>query len=319
MDRKERTLRALQGLPVDRPPMVFWHHFVGADMEKENFVDSHVRFYRETGEDFIKMMCDGFVALPNLNVQRPCDWRHIALPSMDDPFVQDQLTHIKRLREAIQDETAVFYNVFNPVSTLRSSTSDELVYDHLERREPALFEAITRVNESKMEFMHRLISDAGVTGMFLPMQNNDLNGFTGACYHELLRPYDLSLVQEANRLSPYNIIHLCGYWGVPNRLENWKDFPCAAMHWDVHTDKLSLQDGRKYFTKKKAVMGGFNNKEGSPIYLADRKAVIEHTKEIVREAGADGLIVAADCSLLETVDHARVRWVQEALDSMVKM
>ena len=32
-------------------------------------------------------------------------------------------------------------------------------------------------------------------------------------------------------------------------------------------------------------MGGFNNKEGSPIYLADRKAVIEHTKEIVREAG----------------------------------
>ena len=37
MDRKERTLRALQGLPVDRPPMVFWHHFVGADMEKENF------------------------------------------------------------------------------------------------------------------------------------------------------------------------------------------------------------------------------------------------------------------------------------------
>ena len=56
MDRKERTLRALQGLPVDRPPMVFWHHFVGADMEKENFVDSHVRFYRETGEDFIKMM-----------------------------------------------------------------------------------------------------------------------------------------------------------------------------------------------------------------------------------------------------------------------
>ena len=219
MDRKERTLRALQGLPVDRPPMVFWHHFVGADMEKENFVDSHVRFYRETGEDFIKMMCDGFVALPDLNVQRPCDWRHIALPSMDDPFVQDQLTHIKRLREAIQDETAVFYNVFNPVSTLRSSTSDELVYDHLERREPALFEAITRVNEFKMEFMHRLISDAGVTGMFLPMQNNDLNGFTGACYHELLRPYDLSLVQEANRLSPYNIIHLCGYWGVPNRLD----------------------------------------------------------------------------------------------------
>ena len=66
MDRKERTLRALQGLPVDRPPMGFWHHFVGADMEKENFVDSHVRFYRETGEDFIKMMCDGFVALPDL-------------------------------------------------------------------------------------------------------------------------------------------------------------------------------------------------------------------------------------------------------------
>lgn len=50
MNRKERTLRALQGLPVDRPPMAFWHHFVGADMEKENFAASHVRFYRETGK-----------------------------------------------------------------------------------------------------------------------------------------------------------------------------------------------------------------------------------------------------------------------------
>ena len=75
MDRKERTLRALQGLPVDRPPMVFWHHFVGADMEKENFVDSHVRFYRETGEDFIKMMCDGFVAVSYTHLTLPTNSR----------------------------------------------------------------------------------------------------------------------------------------------------------------------------------------------------------------------------------------------------
>ena len=317
MNRKERTLRALQGLPVDRPPMVFWHHFVGVDMEKENFVKSHLRFYQETEEDFIKMMCDGFVALPDFDVHSPSDWRRITLPSMTSSFVQDQLTHIKRLRDAIQDETAVFYNVFNSVSTLRSSTSDELVYTHLKRREPALFEAIAAVNEFKKEFIHLLFSDAGVTGVFMPMQNNDLNGFTGGCYAELLRPYDLSLVQEANLMSPYNIVHLCGYWGIPNKLENWKDFPCAAMHWDVHTDALSLREGRTYFTNKKAVMGGFNNKTGSLIYTADRKAVMEKTKEIVHKTGADGLIIGADCSLLETVDHSRIRWIREALDSLI--
>jgi hypothetical protein len=297
--------------------MVFWHHFVGADMEKENFVNSHVRFYRETGEDFIKMMCDGFVALPDLNVQTPSDWKHIPLPKMTDPFIQDQLTHIKRLREAIQDETAVFYNVFNPVSTLRSSTSDEIVYSHLKQREPALFDAIAAVNDFKKEFIYQLVSDAGVTGVFLPLQNNDLGSFTGDCYYELLRPYDLSLVQEANRLSPYNILHLCGYWGIPNDLENWRDFPGAAIHWDVHTDGLSLQKGREFFPNKKAVMGGFNNKEGSLIYTADRNTVMEKTKEIVEKAGATGLIIGSDCSLLETVDHARVHWVSEALDTLV--
>lgn len=317
MNRKERTLRALQGLPVDRPPMAFWHHFVGADMEKENFAASHVRFYRETGEDFIKMMCDGYVALPDLTVRQPSDWLHIRLPKLSDPFVQEQIVHIKRVREAIADETAVFYNMFNTVSTLRSSTSDEQVYAHLQERNPELFAAIDAVNQFKMEFAQKLVEDAGATGLFLPMQNNDLHSFTGDCYQELLRPYDRKLIEYANTLSPYNIIHLCGYWGVRNDLDNWKDFPGAAIHWDVHTDRLSLAEGRAFFTHKKAVMGGFNNKEGSLIYTGDREAVMAETVDIVRKAGPTGLIISSDCSLLETIDHRRVHWVAEALDTLI--
>lgn len=317
MNRKERTLRALQGLPVDRPPMAFWHHFVGEDMEKENFAASHVRFYRETGEDFIKMMCDGYVALPELEIRQPSDWLRIRLPKMSDPFVQEQITHIQRVREAIADETAIFYNIFNALSTMRSSTSDALVYAHLQDRSPELFAAVRAVNQFKMEFAQELIEHAGVTGFFLPMQNNDLHSFTGDCYQELIRPYDLELIAHANTLSPYNIVHLCGYWGVRNDLNNWKDFPGAAIHWDVHTDQLALAEGRDFFTHKRAVMGGFNNKEGSLIYTGSQAEVMAETAKIVKEAGPTGLILSSDCSLLETIDHRRVHWVADALDALI--
>lgn len=91
----------------------------------------------------------------------------------------------------------------------------------------------------------------------------------------------------------------------------------AAIHWDVHTDRLSLAEGRAFFSQKKAVMGGFNNKEGSLIYTGDREAVMAETVDIVRKAGPTGLIISSDCSLLETIDHRRVHWVAEALDSLI--
>ena len=314
MNKKERTLRALQGLPVDRPPMVFWHHFVGEDMRPENFAASHVRFYRETDEDFIKMMCDGYVALPDIQVASAKDWAHIKLPKMTDSYVQEQLAHIQRVREGIQDETAVFYNVFNAVSAMRSSTSGDLVYAHLKEGSTEFFAGISAVNQFKMEFAQKLVETAGVTGIFLPMQNNEKGQFNGNHYWELLRPYDLKLIEWCNSLSQFNIVHLCGYWGIPNNLENWRDFPAAAIHWDVHTDHLTLAQGREFFSNKKAVMGGFNNKEGSVIYTASREAIINKTQEIIQRTGDTGLIISSDCSLLEDVEHSRVRWVREGLE-----
>ena len=61
MNKRERLAAALENRETDRPPVGFWYHFPdGADV-----VESQLRFYRESGMDFCKIMCDGYFSYPN--------------------------------------------------------------------------------------------------------------------------------------------------------------------------------------------------------------------------------------------------------------
>lgn len=77
------------------------------------------------------------------------------------------------------------------------------------------------------------------------------------------------------------------------RMEQYRDYECAAINWDIHGNNLSLQQGRAMFGRK--VMGGLDNlaaiSNGTPEETA------QETQAVLESYGKQGLIVGGDCTL----------------------
>ena len=75
MNARERSLAAMHNQPVDRPPVSFWQH-AGADEQRgKASVEMHLRFMRETGVDFLKVMNDGYRApFDTESIKTADDW-----------------------------------------------------------------------------------------------------------------------------------------------------------------------------------------------------------------------------------------------------
>ena len=122
------------------------------------------------------------------------------------------------------------------------------------------------------------------------------------------------MIDCAAALSDNNLLHLCGWDNIPNRLEWWDKYPAKMLNWDVHVEGVDLAQGRERFPGR-VLLGGFNHRENELLHTGTREAIQAETRRLVREAGAEKLIIGADCSLPMDIDPARIRWIIEALEN----
>lgn len=74
MNKRDRVLKAMDKLPVDRPPVGFWFHFGDKGMGQA-CIDAHLDYYNNIDVDFAKIMCDGYFNYPiSVTVKRASDW-----------------------------------------------------------------------------------------------------------------------------------------------------------------------------------------------------------------------------------------------------
>ena len=148
-------------------------------------------------------------------------------------------------------------------------------------------------------------------------QGAELQRFTPEEFEEYVRPYDMRVLEAANRASDYNIVHFCGWDGWKNRLSLWRAYPGRAVNWAIYVDGMDLVRGREYFGNR-SVFGGFDNRRQGLLCTQNQRVVMEETIRLVadyREAfdGIQGLMIGADCSLHPDFDRQRILWVREAL------
>ena len=97
MDKRTRVLNAMNGKEVDHVPVGFWFHFAGDEAMGEACVQAHLRYYRETDLDIVKIMCDGYFPYPLPGVEKVSDLaRHHPL-GPDHPFIREQVERAKRI------------------------------------------------------------------------------------------------------------------------------------------------------------------------------------------------------------------------------
>lgn len=313
-DKKRRVLDCIDGKPIDKVPFSFWHHYQGEQAFGKACVAAHKRLYDAADMDFIKMNSNGFYPIDfRAAVTTPSDWDHLVVPNRGSAYFSDQVEMILRMREAIQDEACVFYVVFAAYSFLCQTYGKQLCDAHL--RDPQarghFLPALERVGDFVAELCTELLTQGGATGIFEAYSSN--SRFTPEEYQAWIRPQDQKQIAACEAAGRYNIVHLCGGCDGKNHFASWYDYRGAVIHWDQHLDWITLAEGKVLFPNKRAVMGGFDNRPGSPLYTAPRHQLQALAKNYAMSGGRTGFLLSADCTVDASIKYERLAWVGEAL------
>ncbi|GHT68072.1 hypothetical protein FACS1894110_14810 [Spirochaetia bacterium] len=316
MDKKTRVFNTLDRKPADRPPFTFWQHMTKEAELGQPCIAAHEKLYRDTNIDLVKMMIDGYRDVSGgLKIQTSSEWRRVVFPKPDSPFIDGQLERINRFIEAIGDEAPVFYHSFTPFSSMRITWGNDVVFAHLldDEARPDFLYALGELTKRFEEFTGIFLTRTRACGMMFTLTGTEQNGVSDAQHAEFIAPSDKALIGAANKLSPYNMLHMCGFGNRPNRLHLWRDYTAAAATVDVYEDTITLAEAPSLFPHIRAFMGGFDITPQSLIVNGTEEEIKAHAAACVKEAGAAGYIVGAANTAPRDLSHEHIRWVGEAL------
>jgi len=323
MDKRTRMLAAMNGDPVDHVPVGLWFHFSGEEAKGDACVQAHLKYYRETDLDFLKVMNDGYAPFPMPEIKCAADLATIKPLAEDDPFITEQVERAKAIVDAIGKERCVFYNVFAPFPYLRNTLKnargwkDEEVTALIKEDPISAMKGLDAIAQTAALLAEKLITVAGVDGIYYPVQGSEETRFTLDEYWDWITPSDVYVLEHANRYSENNILHCCGWGGEMNQLEAWQNYPAKVVNWAVHVEGMDLLEGR-YFFDGRTVMGGFethwdeHHNDRGVIYTASKEDLQAYTRNLILDHGKRGLILAGDCTVDATLPWERVQWIVEA-------
>lgn len=321
MSKRERLLKAFNNEKVDRVPVGFWFHYLeeeefGEALEKpeliERSIQSHKKYIEDLDPDFVKIMSDGFFHYPSTvlkNLNKADKLRSIKPLGKNHPWIQGQVNLVKRVNEFL-DDTSSFYNIFSPATLLRFTIGNRKFIDFFREDHEAVIYALDVIAKDLGELSSLVINEGGAEGIYLSVQNPENSEFTFDEYREYITPSEKHVLNIANEASLNNILHCCGYDGNKNDVTLWKDYNAKAINWAVTIEGISLDEGKKIFNGK-AVIGGFDSRNGSLIQIGSKEEIEEFTEYLIRESGKVGVIIGADCTVPRGIDIEKLKWVKE--------
>lgn len=318
MNKRERVIAAMNNQPVDRPPVGFWFHFKAEQSMGQPCVDAHLDYYNNVDVDIAKLMCDGYFDYPNpvaKAVKESKDWYDLKPLGADSPFVREQVERAKAVKAGLTSDCLILYNVFAPFSTLRFGTSDALVMKHLKEDPDAILYALDVVAQDNALLCELLLTEAKIDGVYYCVQGGEHNRFSVEEYRKYITPSDLKVLEHANKFSDLNVLHCCGWAGIKNNLEIWQDYPAKAINWACFVEDMQLREGKEFFGGK-CVLGGFDNRKGSPIVDGTEEEVKQYARRLVAKSGRTGVMIGADCTLPGNIDLSHIQWVVDAIKEL---
>lgn len=104
----------------------------------------------------------------------------------------------------------------------------------------AVMYALDVIAQTNALLAELLITEAGCDGVYYCVQGGEYDRFTPEEYKNIIGPSDLYVLEHANRFSENNIIHMCGFDGIKNRLSLWKEYPAKVVNWAAHVEGMDL-------------------------------------------------------------------------------
>ena len=314
MTKKERSLAAFQGKEVDHVPVCMWKHVPGEYWyDFDRFAEYQVNSFRTTDVDFMKLSADGYFGWPSpllKGVEKAEDLLRLEPLGANHPYIRGQIERTAKVIKGLDGACMAVYLVFVPLSALRLVIGYPKMMELIRENPDAVMYACRVIAQDQKLLVKGVIEDAGADGIFYSVQNGEIDRFTEEEYRSWVTPSDKEVLNYANTLSDRNVIHLCGWEGVPNRLSVWDDYKAAVVSWARNVDLKDMREAKKRFGC--TIWGGFENHAGSLLFTGTREEIEAETANLIDEAGKTGYILGADCSMDSSLPDERIRWVAEA-------
>ncbi|MDR3085673.1 MAG: hypothetical protein LBU47_05100 [Christensenellaceae bacterium] len=321
MTKRERVLKAFNNQTVDRVPVGFWFHFLGEEELSqalthpelrllEQNIHSHQKYIEDFDPDFVKIMSDGYFLYPRVSEIEPqtaADLYRFKPIGADHPWIQDQVKIVKSVAQKL-DGACCFYNIFAPANILRINIGYEPFFRIWNEDKAAVAFAAGVIAEDLALLAKLVVEEGGADGIYLSVQNPE-NRISAADYFEFIAPSDKAVLAAANALTPYNILHCCGYGDNKNDLSIWKDYDAKAVNWATAIEGVSLVEGKQLFGGK-AVIGGFDNRAGKLLHKGTKAEIEKEVEQILSTAGKIGVILGADCTVPPDLGRERFDFVR---------
>lgn len=326
-NRRKLIFDAFDNKETERVPVGFWFHFVFGDDQfrgledrsvLDRVIDGHKDFYDDFNPDFVKIMSDGFFGHPSLlekKIEHADDLYNVKAVGPEHPWITEQIKTVKRIKESFNGEIATFYNIFSPANYIRIAfeawDKDPEKFTRFFETDPgALAYAANEIAKDVALLTRKVIEEAGADGIYLSVQNVQTSTATKEAYHTYIAPSELDVLAAANAASDYNILHICGYEHNQNNLSYYQDYEAKAYNWAVHTEKISLNEGKDFFGNK-AVIGGFDNNAGTLLDAGNEADIAQFTADLIQAIGETGVIIGADCTVNPQIELDRLTLVRD--------
>lgn len=313
MNKKERVKACMDRQPVDRPPFAIWRHFT--QTQGKECVAAHKCVFEETDTDILKIMADGFRDISeNQVVSKAEDWDRIRVPQPGDAFFTQQMDRIRWSIEAIGDCAPVYHSVFSPYTLLHLAWGKELVDAHL--KDPRSRKHVMPVLNALTQSLARGIENymkAGASGLVITFTGAEEGLFTKEEHAQIIAPSDRVILETANTMRDYNILHFCAWGGRKNDLSFWKEYPGAMAQWESYIEDLPPEKGYEYFTNIRSILGGFQTSPEALLMKGTEEEIKRHTRGLVERMGTIGYMLGGGGGFPVTLRSEAIRWIGEAL------
>lgn len=322
MTKKERLFNAMNGKPVDRVPVAFYLHFFD---QTDNTVAETIQWTKNSRVDMTLIGTDGFYPLMSDTPLRTIEqWKAFRPYDRNHPFISLQLDRCTRIAEALKDDAATYICAFTPLAYFKHTldAGQTIIMEYWNECKSDLLQVLDVLEEMNFILLDEL-KKSGLDGIMISLQNGEKWRFSREDYEKYITPYDKRLVDFVNKNYSNTIGHLCS-WETENtnaciNLDLYKDCDLQTINWGVYQrESMSMAEGRKYFSKAKAVMGGFDRTNEGVLYRGNEKEIKDFTKSLIRETGDTGFIISADCSINKATPDEHIRWVVEAAEEYAK-
>ena len=328
MSKRERVRAALQGKPVDRPPISFWRHFLEKETSAAGLAEAMLGFQRTYDWDFMKVNPRAcyhaepwgcrfqFSGQPHIGpklieaaIKSPDDWRRIKPLLPTSSAFGEQLEALRLIRDGLHGEVPFIETIFTPLSVAGQLVgSDDVMREHLRQYPEQVHEALQAITLTFERFAKACL-DVGVDGLFYATTGwATYDRLTDAEYEAFGRPYDVRVLEAAEG-APFNVLHVCR---SHNMLWKLMDYPAHAVNWAT-TDPTNPPIGDIWQGTHRPVIGGVDHlgtlRQGTPEAVgAEVRSAVGHTR--------DGLLIGPGCSISPQTPEANLRAARASVDSL---